>query len=455
VAAHDAIGALWEEVGREGADALDGASAVVVVSADPEAAAHAALGLGRAQSRRRRVAIADLVGDVEPLRALVPDDDAHGIVDSFHYGVSLNRIARQIDSIGNLFVMPSGTEPLEHGELLRHERWRRLTSGFREVEALLLLVAPLDAEGLDALIEVTDGVVTVGPVADHLPAGAAVLAQLGAPHETMPAIAPSALPEEAMSEPAAEPAPGRPSLEALRERIGQAAPAPRARPRWLAPAAALLLLLLVAGAAGVAYLRRDAAPAPLASAPRDSAPFEAPPPAPRDTAPVLEIANPDDSADVAPWAVMTGLHNTEAGATLRARDDFRELPLSTWTPVVPAGDTVRWYRVTVGLYPERAAADSLLRSMRARGLLGAAGGEVVRAPLSLVVQDSVPAAGAAAAVARWISRGVPAFAVVDEAGRARIYAGVFETADQASVLAMSLGGAGVAPVLAYRIGRMP
>lgn len=448
MSAHEAIGSLWEEIGRDGSDALDGAFSVVVVSADPEAAAHAALGLGRAQARRRRVAIADLVGDVGPLRALVPDEDAHGIVDSFHYGVSLNKIARQIDGIGNLYVMPSGTEPLDHEELLRHERWRRLTSGFREVEALLLLVVPLDADGLGTLIEVTDGVVTVGPVADHLPAGAPVLAQLVAPHEL--------LPPELPDEPAAAPEVGRPSLESLRERIGQATTAPRSPRRWLAPAAALLALLLAGAGAGWVYLRRDVAPAPAAAAPRDTAaPALAAVPAPRDTAPELAIANPDDSAAAAAWTVMTGLHNTEAGATLRARDDFRELPLSTYSPMVPAGDTVRWYRVTVGLFPERAAADSLHRSMRARGLLGATGGEVVRAPLSLVVQDSVPAAGAAAAVARWIARGVPAFAAVDDGGRARIYAGVFETPEQASVLAMSLSAAGVTPVLAYRIGRMP
>jgi hypothetical protein len=272
--------------------------------------------------------------------------------------------------------------------------------------------------------------------------------QLGASHEVVAPVLPD--------EPAAPADVGRPSLESLRERVGQATPPPRTRGRWVAPLAALSLLALLAAAAGYVKLRRDAAgPAPVAAQPRDTTPALQAPTAPRDTAPVLTVANADDSAGVAAWTVMTGLHNTEAGATLRARDDFRELPLSTYTPVVPASDTVRWYRVTVGLYADRATADSLHRSMRARGLLGATGGEVVHAPLSLLVQDSVPAAGAAAAVSRWISRGVPAFAVVDENGRARIYAGIFESPDQASVLAMSLGTAGVAPVLAYRIGRMP
>ena len=78
----------WEEVGREIAPALDAASAVVVIGDDPVAAAEVALGAGRVQGARRRVAIGDLVGEVEPLQALVTGDDPHGLVDSFLYGVS-------------------------------------------------------------------------------------------------------------------------------------------------------------------------------------------------------------------------------------------------------------------------------------------------------------------------------------------------------------------------------
>ena len=87
----------WEEEGRRIAPSLDSVAAVVVIGEDPDAAAAVALGVGRVQSRRRRVAIADLVGEVAPLQSLVRGDDPHGIVDSFLYGVSLNRIARPIE----------------------------------------------------------------------------------------------------------------------------------------------------------------------------------------------------------------------------------------------------------------------------------------------------------------------------------------------------------------------
>ena len=70
----------WEALGAESSSALDAAHAVLVTGNDPVAAARAAIGLGRAQARTRRVAIGDLVGEVEPLQRLVTGDDPHGIV---------------------------------------------------------------------------------------------------------------------------------------------------------------------------------------------------------------------------------------------------------------------------------------------------------------------------------------------------------------------------------------
>src|SRR5260221_3837786 len=50
-------------------------------------------------------------------------------------------------------------------ELLPNPRWRRLSGGFREVGALLLLVVPADAPRLRDLVDTTDGIVIVGDVA--------------------------------------------------------------------------------------------------------------------------------------------------------------------------------------------------------------------------------------------------------------------------------------------------
>lgn len=102
----------WEDAGRQIAPVLGSYSAVVVTSSDPVAAAHVALGIARAEAKHKRVVVADLVGDLPPLRSLVNEEDAHGITDSFLYGVSLNKIEYEVQGAANVFVMPSGTDPV-------------------------------------------------------------------------------------------------------------------------------------------------------------------------------------------------------------------------------------------------------------------------------------------------------------------------------------------------------
>ncbi|MDQ6829554.1 MAG: hypothetical protein M3081_11860, partial [Gemmatimonadota bacterium] len=182
----------WEAEGRRIAEDFDGVTSAVIVSADPAAAAQVALGIARVQARRRRVAIADMIGEVAPLQSLLPRDAAHGIVDSFVYGVSLSKIAYPIDPAQNLYIMPSGPGPLDHASLLPSERWGKLASGFKEVDALLMVVAPYDADGLDELVAVTDGVVTVGDRKRGAPAPVLADVQLAGDPEALHAAAPRA-----------------------------------------------------------------------------------------------------------------------------------------------------------------------------------------------------------------------------------------------------------------------
>ena len=63
----DRIAAAWDSEGERIGAQLDARSCVVVAGTDPEAAAHVALGIARVQARRRRVAVADLVGELYPL----------------------------------------------------------------------------------------------------------------------------------------------------------------------------------------------------------------------------------------------------------------------------------------------------------------------------------------------------------------------------------------------------
>ncbi|HKG92514.1 MAG TPA: hypothetical protein VKA84_11500, partial [Gemmatimonadaceae bacterium] len=184
-------GDYWEQAGRSAAPALDGFASVLVVGDDTDAVARAAVGLGRAQARRRRVAVGDLIGEAPALQSLVSGDDPHGLVDSFLYGVSLNRVARRADDGGNFFVLPSGTESVIPEEVYTSPRWRRLASGFREVGALLLLAAPATAAGLDELAASMDGVVLVGR-AEALTAGARerALATIPEPEAAAEAVVP-------------------------------------------------------------------------------------------------------------------------------------------------------------------------------------------------------------------------------------------------------------------------
>ena len=109
--APDTQAAAWLAEGERAAGALDAVHAVVVLGRDVDATAWIAIGLARGQSARRRVAIADMIGEVGPIMGLLrDDDDPHGIADSFLYGVSLNKIARPVDAGGRLFVLPSGSE---------------------------------------------------------------------------------------------------------------------------------------------------------------------------------------------------------------------------------------------------------------------------------------------------------------------------------------------------------
>ncbi len=141
----------WEEEGRRQAAALDGCGFVLVVGGDPIAAAELALGIGRVQARRRRVAVADAVGELGPIEDLAPMNAAHGIADVFVRGLPLEQAAHRVDAAGNLHVLPSGSGPLDYGAVLRSARWEGLSAEFREAEALLLVVVPNDEPAVDAL----------------------------------------------------------------------------------------------------------------------------------------------------------------------------------------------------------------------------------------------------------------------------------------------------------------
>lgn len=409
---------FWEEEGRRIAGELAGMPAAVVVGADPVAAALVARGIAGVASETRRVVLGDLVGDLSPIYEIAGGEDAPGLTDCFREGLPLNDVARPAPNSDSLFVLPGGTPPVAVAEIFTHERWPRLVAGFAQAEALLLLVAPLDAPGLDALVASTSGVVLVGVPKERV-RHMTVLASVDAPP---------------------------PAMRARRSRI---------RPPILWAAA-----LLLGAAPGAWYwtTHRRAPGAPstpvtartAATTPQPAA-LQSPVPS-ADTVQFTDPVNPSDTTLLAPFSLELMAANTVAGANsfLAARGGELEHSAATVSPVALGGGTSLWYKVIVGAWHERAGAEGRLGELRARDVRS----RVVQVPYALLLADGIDRTQQEQVVRSWRQRGVSAYALLQSDGGVRLFAGAFETPTQAAPLAAVLRAAGVTPVLAIRTGRM-
>jgi hypothetical protein len=423
---------VWEAAGSRIAGVLDGASAVVVLGHDPIATAAVALGIARAQSTHRRVAVGDMIGDVAPLRELITDDDPHGITDSFQYGVSLNKIARQIDAAGNLHVLPTGSEPIVHEEILRSDRWRRLASGFHEVGALLLLVAPAAIPGVDALADHLDGVILVGGAPNPSP-NAHVFAEVSSP--------------------------ARRSGTRPPQRKAAATTAEPQRRRWVGPLIGVAALGIAAVLGGRWYLAqpRAAQPGTASAATRDttasSGSLAGAGAVVVDSSPPLAPANPGDSAAASAFAVQIAMVDTEDGAAMRVRTGGAHFPVATYAPVNRGSDRGTWYKVVTGAYAERSRADTLLEFIRRNGAVPRGWGTVITAPYALQLATAPSSTEAAALLADFQSKKVPVYGLARD-GAVRIYTGAFETPDEAALYKSELKNTkNIDATLVYRVGR--
>jgi hypothetical protein len=399
-----------------------------VSSSDPVVAAHVALGIARGEASRRRVVVGDLVGDLAPLTSLLSDDDPHGISDSILYGVSINKIGRPVEGTSNLFVMPGGTEPVMSEEIFSSERWRRIADGFIKDGALLLLVARSDSPGLQALADQLDGVVVVRD--SDLPAApsALILARVTSPTKTLKV----------------------PFLKDV-----EVPPLRSFRPWVNARSIALVILVLLVP---TVFLLRDRVTDDSAVVP-ETAPVATPAPPTVDSLLVAPPNNFVDSASASAFAVELLVANTPEGANFVLRKDNASLPSATVAPVPIGPERTTWYKVIAGAYTRRSEADSLLRALRAAKVLNDSAGSVLQVPLALLV-DSVGTQGGiddvvAATVRKYTARGLPVYALMQDDGGARLYAGAFDRAADAAELLKTLRELGIEPVLAYRTGRTP
>jgi hypothetical protein len=453
--------APWERAGERIAPRLDGYCAVALVAADPAAAAEVALGLGRAQAGHRRVAIADVVGDVAPLRVLAPDDAAHGLVDYIFYGVSLAKVAHPIDAARNLFVLQSGAPPIDYDALLSDARWARLASSFREASGLLLLVVPQHI-AVERLAPLLDGVVLVGDAT--APRELRVLARVegGEPAATALHADTSGItgaPSVADRAPAAPPR--------------RVQPRARRAPIWAAVGLAALVLITVAAwvlwqrqpgahsttAAGtVARTGAERAPrgaeAPAAEADGEPAGEDASA-APASAVSPFVIANPADSVAAVGYSVAFVETGSPSAATARIEQESgRGLPALTYAPVPGAASSGRLFIIT-GASHDPAGADSLLRALRRRGVLRPTQGHPEHLPLALLIQRGAGRDEASFLVNGYRLKGLPVYALEQPDGTLNLYAGAFDDPEAARALMTTFRAIGEQPRVVYRTGRTP
>jgi hypothetical protein len=452
----------WEAEGRRLAPLLDSVCAVVIAANDPAVSTQVAIGVARMQGQRRRVAIADLLGESPALEALLTGDDPHGIADSFLYGVSLNKIARPMRDAENVFVMPSGTEPVDHEAVYANDRWRRLAAGFHQVGALLIVVARPSTEGFAQLCGYMGALMPTGESAFPTPPGVPLIAP-PAPPPPPPTPEPTPPPQRESARRAREAA--QEDVVSRRNRIialllvlgavaiGIGAMWPQMLTQLPAPVRALL-----GGRATTDSTTTVVPPTPMDSArrPDSTAPGQTPTSdsgavpidsSVKPSSPPLPVDNLSDSTVAARYAIYFATANTRAAAMPDSK--VRALEAVALSPVVESGE--QWFRVTVGASASRPEAEALLARLRSEKIIGA--GSIVSVPFALRLETRVTPALVPTRLAALSTRGIMAYALRQADGSASVYTGAFESPTQATALADSLRAVGVAPVLAYRTGR--
>ncbi len=435
---------------------LDDVYATVIAGTDSDVAAATALAIARVQGQRRRVAIADLVGESRALEALLGGDDPHGVSDSFLYGVSLNKIARPINDTGTIFLMPSGTESVANEQVYANERWRRLAAGFHQVGALLLIVAVPGTPGFAELCGFIGAIMPVGSTTFPMPPGVRLIAPPPPPAAEPPAITPPSRSTTARARAvAAEDQASRRNklfalllgLAAIAVAIGASwqqlkpyLPAPIVELFERAPSTPGDTASLAATAAQRVDTLSDSAKQAASDSARLAAALQREP---------LQVANPTDSVRALRYAIYFSSANNRDAATPSAY--VASLPATAMSIVHEDG--LLWYKVTVGAYQTRAAAARELVQLQSQKLVSS-GGSILAVPYAIQLDSSVAPGTVRGLLANYKTRGIEAYALRKPSGQVTIVTGAFETPTQANILADSLQKIGITPVLVYRTGRM-
>ena len=431
----------WEAAGRALGASLDKLHAIAVLGSSDTETARVALGIAKLQAKKRRVAIGDLLGDAPPFQPLIKDD-SQGLADVFEYGLSLDRVAQRIEGEGELFILPSGAFVADYAEVMSNRRWSKLAAGFKQEQGLLVIAANVATPDIENLVLQLEGAVLVGNLAPSKLPLARVLGAVRGPYsEVLPAKAPTP--------------PARPKYVVK---------APMSL--WKMLAYVLFVMALAAGLVGAWWVYRpfrsaEWAPEWLKGPKRPDDPLIV---RGLDTAGVagldsmlatgrwLGLRTAQDSASRAPYGIGLITFNTQDGALLELTRNSGSLRAGTFTPVLIRG--THWFRVVAGAYPDSASAAALLDTLRARGASDAGRAVIEPFPYALLIERNVADAAVASRVASFRARKLPAYALLQSDGTARVYAGAFKTPSEAMALYQVMKDAGIQTSLVYRTGRV-
>ena len=374
---------------------MEGHTLVLLVPTSPDdrwssdAAWTVARAAASGSAGRRRVVLVDLDLETPSLHRVIKGSEAPGIAEAFETGNPLDEIAQDTSGV---FFIPAGRCTGPAALVWSNPRWIKLANGFRSEQALLLVYLPPGAE--PEFAGRPDGVIALAPDADE------------------PAQLPGAWSALALGRVVEPP------------RIGShAAHESGARRRSLVPSLATLGLALT-GIGTWAILAHSEL--------WHSDPRQVAVPAPT----ILPAAG------AAPWTIRLAAYGTLARAVAQADRLATRGTAAFVSPLPPDAHGVVWYRVQVGAYPTREAADTARTALWSQGLAPTGQGDLLLAPYSLTVEppthpEQLRAQGLVGV--RWGSAGP-------------LLVGAFETAEQADYAAAALRAAGLQTTLVTRMG---
>jgi hypothetical protein len=414
-------------------------AAVAIVGESLADVAREALQMARVESRSRPVLLVDLLGQGSALDEMFGDDDPHGVSDAARYGISLNRVAREVPNANeagsandeppsSLFVVPGGAESALADDVLSNPLWGSWSDQCRRAGALLVVAAPADLPAVGKAIDQLDGLFMIGDAAvppTHVPLIGRVPGTRRVPAADTPletAVPPA---EEAV-------------VEVTPKRVRRAVQV---------AAAAVALAGVAAGAwwANGRIQERRSAAAPQAASVGQ---------------PIIMPGDPTAETDgrvaglpvgAVPWSVELASVNTLNGAMARVRQAIDSLPVPTFAATQPGGGAI-WYRLRAGAFATSEQADSLLVSLRERGAIEPAAGRIVQAPLAWLLEENVLEEQLSVRLFLWRQQGLPAYALFDRNGTTRIYFGAFENEAEARLLTPVLDSLNLYATLVTRIG---